>query len=29
MQRDLELRLAGLHVLADRIYARWTEGLGR
>jgi hypothetical protein len=29
MQSDLALRLASLHVLADRIYARWTEGLVR
>ena len=29
MQSDLDRRLAGLHVLADRIYARWTEGLVR
>lgn len=27
IQRDLAVRLAGLHRLADRIYARWVEGL--
>lgn len=27
MQRDLDVRLARLHRLADRIYSRWIEGL--
>ena len=29
IQSDLDMRLANLHVLADRIYARWSEGLVR
>lgn len=27
MERDLDRRLAQLHAVADRIYARWVEGL--
>jgi GMP synthase-like glutamine amidotransferase len=27
MRRDLDRRLARLHAVADRIYARWVEGL--
>ena len=27
IERDLARRLAGLHAVADRIYARWMEGL--
>lgn len=29
IERDLERRLQGLHEVADRIYARWTQGLSR
>jgi GMP synthase-like glutamine amidotransferase len=29
IERDLERRLDALHVAADRIYARWLEGLSR
>ena len=28
IQRDLDSRLAELHRVADRVYARWTAGLG-
>ena len=28
IERDLDQRLARLHAVADRIYARWIEGLG-
>jgi GMP synthase-like glutamine amidotransferase len=28
IERDLDHRLAQLHAVADRIYARWIEGLG-
>ena len=29
IERDLERRLDALHAVADRIYARWLEGLSR
>lgn len=29
IQRDLDRRLARLHAVADRVYARWVEGLAR
>jgi len=29
MERDLERRVAALHAVADRVYARWCEGISR
>ena len=29
MEQDMEARLAALHVVADRLYDHWIEGLGR
>jgi GMP synthase-like glutamine amidotransferase len=29
IEKDLDQRLRDLHAIADRIYARWTEGLSR
>jgi len=29
IERDLERRVAALHAVADRVYARWCEGISR
>jgi len=29
MEKNLEARVAALHVLADRVYDRWMQGVSR